>query len=410
MRIIYAFLIIISFSQTSAQNFFPVKTGDQFQEEYLNEWYNNFGGGWEVYSYPIIVISDSLIFNNKTYYKYNDKYFSYDSLQQQLLIYINGSSYVAVDFNLPTNSTKILYFLGFPKVWRSYGISVKNILGTDRLFYTMYADTTYEQGPSFVTDFWRMEFSDGIGLSVNYYHKTQRTISFTDDYIHSHTVLLAKIDSTKINSINKNISLVDSIRDRKPHEFGYILEVNIESSLTALVSELYVEYNIFRNGDLIYTQNFDIDKTTLLAHIDIQPDEVEVGDTIKFKCVLQDTSIFNNFRTCPETGYYTFKVISNISSAMDSENIIFSDYNLFQNFPNPFNPITKIYYSIPQSGFVTIKIYDLLGNEIITLLNAEKTRGKYEIAFDGSSLPSGTYFYKMQAGEYTNTKKLILLK
>jgi len=410
MKFIYAFLIIISFSQSSAQNFFPAKTGDQFQEEYFEEWYNNFGGGWEEYAYPIIVISDSLVFNNKTYYKYNDKYFSYDSLQQQLLIYINGSSYVAVDFNLPTNSTKVLYYLGFPKVWRSYGISIKNILGTNRLFYKMYADTTYEQGPSFVTNSWTLEFSDGIGLSFSYNQKTQRTISFTDDYIYRHTVLLAKIDTTQINTINKNISLVDSVRDRKINEFGYILGVNIESPLHALVSELFVETNIFRNGNLVSTQYFDIDKTTLLAYIDIHPEELEAGDTIKFKCVLQDTSIFNNFRTCPETGYYMFKVTSNISSTMESENIIIDEFNLFQNYPNPFNPITKINYSIPRTSFVILKVYNFLGKEITTLVLEEKTIGNYEIEFDGSNLASGIYFYKMQTEGFTETKKFILIK
>lgn len=410
MKFIYAVLILITFSQSSAQNYFPAKTGDQFQEEYFKEWYNNFGGGWEEYAYPKIVISDSLIFNNKTYYKYNDKYFSYDSLQKQLLIYLDGSSHIAVDFNQPNNSTKVLYFLGFPKVWTSNGISIKNILGTNRLFYSMHADTTYQQGPSWVIDTWTLEFSDGIGLNYSYYRKNQISDPFDDNYVYRHTVLLAKIDTIQINTINKNISLVDSVRDRKINEFGYILGVNIESPLPELASELYVEYNIFRNGNLNSTKNFDIDKTTLLAYIDIQPEELEVGDTIKFKCVLQDTSIFNNIRTCPDTGYYKFKVTSNISSTMERENIIIDEFNLFQNYPNPFNPITKINYSIPKVSFVSLKVYDLLGKEIANLVNEEKAIGNYEIDFDGSNLSSGVYFYKMRAEGFTETKKFILLK
>ena len=88
------------------------------------------------------------------------------------------------------------------------------------------------------------------------------------------------------------------------------------------------------------------------------------------------------------------------------------DYFLFQNYPNPFNPITKIRYTVPNNriGLVQIKVYDILGNKIVTLVNEEKSAGNYEIEFDGSNLSSGVYFYRMQAGNFIETKKFILLK
>lgn len=85
-------------------------------------------------------------------------------------------------------------------------------------------------------------------------------------------------------------------------------------------------------------------------------------------------------------------------------------YNLAQNYPNPFNPVTTIRYSIPQSGFVTLKIYDLLGREVAALVNEEKSPGVYEVQFDGSNLASGVYLYTLQAGEFADTKKFLLLK
>ena len=85
-------------------------------------------------------------------------------------------------------------------------------------------------------------------------------------------------------------------------------------------------------------------------------------------------------------------------------------YNLAQNFPNPFNPSTTIRYQIPQNGMVTLKIYDILGAEITTLVNEEKFAGKYEVKFNASSLASGVYIYKIQAGTFVNSKKMILLK
>jgi len=83
---------------------------------------------------------------------------------------------------------------------------------------------------------------------------------------------------------------------------------------------------------------------------------------------------------------------------------------LFQNYPNPFNPETKINYNVSKSGFVTIKVYDLLGREVTTLVNENKPAGNYSIKFDGSKLVSGIYFYRMKAGDFVQTKKLILLK
>ena len=92
-------------------------------------------------------------------------------------------------------------------------------------------------------------------------------------------------------------------------------------------------------------------------------------------------------------------------------------YTLLQNYPNPFNPATKIKYQLPNASFVSVKIYDVLGNEIVTLVNEEKTAGSYEIDFNANNLPdgkaglsSGIYFYKLQAGAFVETKKMVFLK
>ncbi|PIW99579.1 MAG: hypothetical protein COZ80_04605, partial [Ignavibacteria bacterium CG_4_8_14_3_um_filter_37_9] len=79
-------------------------------------------------------------------------------------------------------------------------------------------------------------------------------------------------------------------------------------------------------------------------------------------------------------------------------------------FPNPFNPITTITYQLPKEGLVTLKIYDILGNEVRTLVNEQKEMGKYTVQFDASSLASGMYIYRLRANDYTSTKKMLLLK
>jgi hypothetical protein len=86
------------------------------------------------------------------------------------------------------------------------------------------------------------------------------------------------------------------------------------------------------------------------------------------------------------------------------------EYALFNNYPNPFNPTTTIKYEIPGRSFVTVKVYDVLGNEITTLVNEEKSAGNYEVTFSPQGLPSGIYFYQLQAGSFFQTNKMILLK
>ena len=85
-------------------------------------------------------------------------------------------------------------------------------------------------------------------------------------------------------------------------------------------------------------------------------------------------------------------------------------FSLEQNFPNPFNPSTSIQYAVSSRQLVTLKVYDLLGNEIATLVNENKPAGNYEVSFDAKNLSSGTYFYKLQAGSFVETKKMMMIK
>jgi hypothetical protein len=90
--------------------------------------------------------------------------------------------------------------------------------------------------------------------------------------------------------------------------------------------------------------------------------------------------------------------------------VIPKDYKLDQNFPNPFNPSTMINYSIPKNSYVTLKIYDMLGREVSSLVNEYKEAGEYSYNFSGKEYSSGIYFYKLTAGDFTSTKKMMLNK
>jgi photosystem II stability/assembly factor-like uncharacterized protein len=103
--------------------------------------------------------------------------------------------------------------------------------------------------------------------------------------------------------------------------------------------------------------------------------------------------------------------------SVEDQSITPKHFNLSQNYPNPFNPATNIGFTISDFRFVSLKVYDVLGNEIATLVNEEKPAGEYEVTFDGTNLPSGIYFYQLKAGPstssgqfYIETKKMVLMK
>ena len=87
-----------------------------------------------------------------------------------------------------------------------------------------------------------------------------------------------------------------------------------------------------------------------------------------------------------------------------------SEYLLMQNYPNPFNPNTTINFTIAQTTLVTLKIFDVLGNEVSILVNQEVPSGNHNVQFNSSGLPSGLYFYTLNAGNFVETKKMILMK
>jgi len=106
----------------------------------------------------------------------------------------------------------------------------------------------------------------------------------------------------------------------------------------------------------------------------------------------------------------SLKLKYDITTSVEEDNVIPTEFVLFQNYPNPFNPSTKIKFVIPKSSFVNLKVYNVLGIEAATLVNQERPAGNYEVEFNATDLPSGVYFYRLQAGDFIETKKMILLR
>jgi hypothetical protein len=116
------------------------------------------------------------------------------------------------------------------------------------------------------------------------------------------------------------------------------------------------------------------------------------------------------FDVIPDNGDITVKKVSATGVGSNRTSSSPKSFDLSQNYPNPFNPATQINYSVLHSSYITLKVTNLLGQEVATLFKGIRQPGNYETTFDGSKLTSGVYFYKLQMAEFTAIKKMLLLK
>jgi len=135
----------------------------------------------------------------------------------------------------------------------------------------------------------------------------------------------------------------------------------------------------------------------------------QVGPDVCFRNVNNDSCMavwagYDGFRD------YVTGGCSGAFIGINNQSAVIDNFVLEQNYPNPFNPSTYIKFNLFKSGYVTLKVYDVLGNEVQNLLSENKPAGSYSVKFDGSSLASGVYYYKMESGKYSDTKRMILVK
>lgn len=159
-----------------------------------------------------------------------------------------------------------------------------------------------------------------------------------------------------------------------------------------------------------YENIFGLDRKQWLFLFDVIPyydDEVIVTITDSIGL----TSTWNIFETHELVGaIINGKTYGTIVSIEDHKNKLIKSFYLSQNYPNPFNPITRIKYDLPDKSDVEIKVYDILGEQVRTLVNEQQEAGRYEVKFDASNLASGVYLYRINAGSYIDTKKMVLMK
>ena len=122
---------------------------------------------------------------------------------------------------------------------------------------------------------------------------------------------------------------------------------------------------------------------------------------IMFASIAKSQTVFDSFDNF---------VLNPIPTSVSASEQLPNDFALEQNYPNPFNPSTQINFNVANRSNVKLTVFDILGREVATLVDKEMMPGKYNVVFDAGDLPAGIYFYKIQAGKYSQTNKMILLK
>ena len=162
--------------------------------------------------------------------------------------------------------------------------------------------------------------------------------------------------------------------------------------------------NVFAGGDGGVDVSTDNGATWMMASTS------EFPTTIISALAASDTNLYAGTAIDPPIGVFRRPLSQMITAVEEEGNTMPASFSLSQNYPNPFNPSTVIRYELPTNGYVTLKVYDILGREVRTLVDERQNSGIHSVTFNASGLASGVYFYRIEAGAYHDTKRLLLLK
>jgi hypothetical protein len=253
-------------------------------------------------------------------------------------------------------------------------IIYNNVQGADTLdVYNNCTNDVYAQNND-----WRVY--DSTTIENHVYHKVDNAVHGFIKFMPFSNVIPVELTSFTASMIDGNI-LLNWTTATELNNSGFEIHKGSHTSTSLSVTDWETISFVTGNGTSTENQNYSF----------IHQNPSEGKSYYRLKQIDYD-------------GKYTYSNIAEVDFVLPIQ------FSLEQNYPNPFNPVTSIKYAIRSKQFVQLKIFDVIGNEVATLVNDEKPAGNYEIAFDASNLSSGVYFYKIASGNFIETKKMVLLK
>jgi hypothetical protein len=390
-------------------NYLPLNVGNRWQ--FLKK---SIYGQIFYYGISEITINKDTIINNTPYYLWDQNYIRYSDSTKMLYTYSNDSDRVIMDFKLIPGTHFLQYTNGS---YRTVTVTESNesrfgfpynVKGYSYSLYPIYDSRKFAENIGFYSYFYFLDTGLDSGVDENLISCLLYDSSGNQNYISEHykpifTISpLISIDTTKFE-----------LTFMVNHHYSRFLPPGTALGSLNFTDSVFM-YRYYSNGDSIinlpilipdrdpqyitpyYSVNFLID-TTLMKN----------GFDFYYKFCAKDKALIPEYAYAPDIGY--FKCVWDFpNSVLEEEKV--ANYSLEQNFPNPFNPITKISYTLAKSGFVEIDVFDMLGRKVKTSVNEFQTYGNHQSIFDASELSSGIYFYQIKSGNFIQTKKMILLK
>lgn len=402
-----------------AQNYFPMEVDNRYL--YWNE-YTSDGNDHNSYSLRWNGIISDTIFEGERFFIFHffpgDPYFTgtyrnmplrYDSTDQKIYVLLIDSVMTYMDFNLNDGDTLVQYY----PYWDG------NIRVVRERIIEPFGDTVMMKGVArneyVYEDQWL--YGDKYGLlwfqkvpvSGLHTYRLIETVQEGDSMIYYTNGYLPQLDITMPDTMASYQYYLEFICDHYYSVKSYSTTWWSISGMTYIdrveFHSCYVNGNdTITNEVLLANEVSEIDYDIVL---NFDQQLISNGYQYYYRFIAYDRALVPQSTAYPQEGYNT--IVFALTDISDSETVP-EEFGLTQNYPNPFNPSTSISYSLPERSGVRLSVLNTLGEEIAVLVNQVKLAGSYVEKFNAGGLPSGVYFYRLQAGDFVATKKMLLLK
>ena len=386
-----------------------------------NRWYyltedHVYSEPWVKYGVEEVSYTHDTTINSQIYFNKLNKWMRYDNETNEIVSLKDFNESVFMDFNLSDGNNFIQFNSPFNYINQINArvVEAKYRFLSDSIRIKGFIAPNSELGQT------QIMYAKNIG-EVYIYNSTAEIIHY-DNYAYLIEALIHRGDSTIIYDDKTPPQIIftppDSVSDTTitfrfevKHPYTVIkMGANPANIPRHFIDSVIIQYFYEKGNNRFYEQktlcNLEDERSDFyVASINLNKSLINNGFEFKYKIIAKDKGLFPEYDIEPDSGFYTTSLVTSVNN---KHNLL--KFNLSQNYPNPFNPSTTISYSIPKESFVTLKIYDVLGRELQTLVTGEKPPGKYKIIFYAKKYSSGIYFYVMHAGDFIETKKLILVK
>jgi hypothetical protein len=405
-----------NFSAPSIINWVPLEIGNKIQ--YITTTHTT-SIYYTQHSLRLFHVTDSIWIDGKKYFSVNGFYnfyngvkIRYDNETPRLFVLYQNQEYLFMDFSKMAGET-------FQQIQNNGSFLNTSIIERNR---NVIGDTIATKGfyNSSGSIYNWCDFAPEIGW-VSQNQQTQQPLtvlngaSIIEYLIHASDTIMHK-KHPYVASINFDQVLFIADTNRIKQEF-IIDHPNSKQYYPAANGFLtyinaYLQSFYSDGADTIWNSNFYIQQLSAVdfsLNYQFDTTKYQQGYHLYYRIAAVDKGILPDTFYSPQSGYYKL-FWKDSTTSVSPVDFLPSEYSLSQNFPNPFNPSSNIVFTIPERNFVSLKVFDLLGSEIISLVNEELDAGRYEVEFSGNDLSSGIYIYQIRAGSFIDTKKMILLR